>query len=109
MKSKYKYTLDTPLNPEAFFSFEINNPIVNFRELEDAVGAQQYETTFEGVDYLIFTTPNDSRVVVDLDNSHGKYAFYKFKTFEEAINAHLILTNPDMVIGDLIMINNDRK
>ena len=104
-----KYTLDTPLNPDAFFSFEIDNPIVNFRELGEAVGAQQYETTYDDYDYLIFRTSTDSRVVVDLDNSHGKYAFYKFKTFEEAINAHLILTNPDMVVGDLIMINNDRK
>lgn len=102
-----KYTLDTPLDPEAMEYYEVDEPVTSMRIAGKVFNPIPFEEYFEGVRYQIGTYASHSEILVDMDNKYGNQKGYGFKTFEELLNAHLVVTNPDLVVGDIIMYYND--
>lgn len=102
-----KYTLDTPLDPEGMDGYAQDEPITRFGLLVPILNFDPFDYYFEGIRYNILCHEDETRVAVDMNNTLGKKGAYKFDTFEEAINAHIIVTDPDKVLGDLFMDYND--
>lgn len=82
-------------------NFESDEPITSFGLLVPGLNYSQFDYYFEGVRYYIICYNNETRVAVDCNNIMGKEKVYTFDTFEEAINAHIIITDPNKVVGDM--------
>lgn len=102
-----KYTLDTKLNEKDLVCWEVDEPITSMRILKTALRTNVYRAPFEDVVYLIAVEDDYTEVLVDINCKYGEQKGYYFDDFEEALNAHLVVTNPDLVVGDIIMYYND--
>lgn len=98
-----KYTLDTKLNKKDFESWEVREPITDMDKLKTALRTHVFNAEYFGVEYLVGVEDGYTEVLVDIKNKYAKQKCYTFDTFEEALNAHLIVNHPKKVVGDMIV------